>query len=98
MMIITETIAAIGWFIALLLGIQNYNLRKEVRALKKREDQRERANKATHKKFETLLKGYGDLIAMSTSTAVAKEKVAALWAKVEAEADEQSRNEPDLEP
>ena len=94
---ILNTLAAIGWAIALLLGIQNYNLRREIIALKEREDRRERENKIKHQMFETVLIGLSDIIAQTESIANAKAKVDEIWEAAEAQANEELKNEPDLE-
>jgi len=92
------TLAAIGWFIALLFGIQNHNLRREIIALKKREDRRERENKIKHRMLETVLLGLSNLVAQTESIANANTKVDEIWAAAEAQANEELKNEPDLEP
>lgn len=86
-------IAAIGWSIALFLGIQNYNLRKEVEALKEISRLRNRENKIKHEMLESVLHGLGKIIAETQSIANAKAKVDEIWKRAEAQAAEELRNE-----
>lgn len=92
----TTTLSAIGivgWAIALFLGIQNYNLRKEVEALKLQQERRARENKIRHEMLESVLHGLGKIIAETQSVTNAKARVDEIWKRAEAQAAEELRNE-----
>lgn len=93
-----NTVAAIGWVIVAMLGIQNHNLRREIKELKESEKERSRENRIKHEKYEFVLRGMGDMLAENVSILNAKEKVAEIWRKAEERAEESLKNESDLEP